>query len=85
MFKAFSGEVSGIADVTSLYKRDPAHMQLAICVLSSFEITVFDCRMRPKGLAHGKSTRGCGRKPRPRKNSKVAHDSYYRTHTFEMS
>ena len=32
MFKLCSGHVSGVADLTSVYKRNTAHTQLAICV-----------------------------------------------------
>ena len=65
--------MSGVADVTSVYKRNAAHIPLAIHVLSSFEITVFDCCLerRQKGKGRGKSTRRYGRKPNPRKNPKV--------------
>ena len=70
MFKSCSGHMSGIANITSVYKRNAEHTPLAIGVLSSFQITVFECRMPPEGKGHGKTTHCHGRKP-PRKIPQV--------------
>ena len=37
VFKAGSEHVSGVVDVTSLYKRNAEHTSLAVCVLSSVD------------------------------------------------
>ena len=59
MFKACLGHMLGYADVTSVYKRNAAHMLFATSVLLFLETTVFYCRMPPQGKGHGKSTDKC--------------------------
>ena len=46
LFKACSRHTSGIADVTSMYKRNAAHMPLVVCVLSSVDLFAISVCLR---------------------------------------